>query len=105
MSKHTPGPWKITGGSDEEVSIGARLLKWDIAMLPLYDDGSWGSPVPGLPNDTQKANAALMAAAPEMLEALKHATASMEARGFNDGNGSALADVKAAIAKAEKGVS
>jgi hypothetical protein len=52
MSKHTPGPWTAEHGSDDYFYVAT-------------EDGV------SFPRDEQKANAHLIAAAPEMLEALK----------------------------------
>ena len=66
MSEHTPGPWR-----DWEESIGA-------VMAPRSNDASWGSRAVALiaqwPSAEERAaNARLIAAAPEMLEALEDA--------------------------------
>jgi hypothetical protein len=58
MNKHTPGPWKINLYDDGRISIAA---KYDIA----------GMYYTGHPEDA-KANALLIAACPDMLEALKY---------------------------------
>lgn len=69
MSKHTPGPWKFSGVS----SAGRRIYHstdttvYHICTIPESD--------PGNPKtvDTMDADARLISAAPEMLEALKSA--------------------------------
>ncbi len=69
-SKHTPGPWKITRALTEErthtLSIGTP--KKFIAVLECYrvDGGPYKMPEDG------PANAQLIAAAPELLEALEY---------------------------------
>lgn len=66
MSKHTPGPWHAETLAGRE---GWRVTstKGSVALLP---DGETTGP-----RYEQDANAALIAAAPEMLEALKGAVA------------------------------
>jgi hypothetical protein len=63
MSKHTPGPW----GIDEGMSVWIMAGPLHVATIPRAADGDW-SP----------ANARLMAAAPEMLEALKQIAGALE---------------------------
>ena len=74
MSKHTPGPWivinaknglpyqicAIHGRDTEPGVVGKGILRWGSISLPSSGEG--------------KANARLIAAAPEMLEALKVVT-------------------------------
>lgn len=65
-AKHTPGPWFITGGEMTkyvEARIGNRLLQEVAAVGPTVADDGYG--------DQQQANARLIAAAPELLEALQ----------------------------------
>ena len=71
MSKHTPGPWTITGVSQEtgSLSVGTDTPRIVIAVVP--NAASAGAIILGRAPDTQWANAHLIAAAPEMLEALK----------------------------------
>jgi hypothetical protein len=59
MSKSTPGPWEVVRGRFKrsiEVFGGGK------AMTEMWDRGD---------NETQEANARLIAAAPDLLEALK----------------------------------
>jgi hypothetical protein len=78
MSTHTPGPWKyddfyvVAAGEDEDVICEVWV--------------------------THKANAALIAAAPEMLEALKLSYPLLEC---SDEGEAATAAILAVIAKAE----
>lgn len=62
MSKHTPKPWSINEWphSNADMSVGAKGTP-RIAVIPLRN----------VSINEQKANAHLIAAAPEMLEALK----------------------------------
>ena len=103
MSKHTPGPWTWlpTDAKDRDVLVGAAGKKvlwpvsgWDKADLGIRT-GAWGC-------EEVEANAALIAAAPDLLEAL---VASMpfirsELNGSSDED--ILRQCEAAIAKATK---
>jgi hypothetical protein len=95
MSKHTPGPWKANN-KDEIRNDDNDLIAtaWDI-HVKREEDGL----ITLLPNNS-KANARLMAAAPELLEALKelyNASLVMEQPRFYK----ALAEAKKVIAKIE----
>lgn len=63
-SKHTPGPWIATASDNGEWGIDAAS-GWGIATVA-------GSAGDGPGNDESDANARLIAAAPELLEALEH---------------------------------
>lgn len=90
MSKHTPGPWTV---------VGARTLK------------VWGGPSPRdvicepwhVAVGSRKANAHLIAAAPEMLEALSALVTHCAARDARDGFPACLElqDALRVLAKAE----
>ncbi len=98
MSKHTPGPW-IHGRNDAFYRNGNRLI--------------WTSKGPGFgtiaeasdyDRDRSAANARLIAAAPDLLAALKKAAKEL---GINDPNDHAFesdlaGEIRAAIAKAEE---
>lgn len=94
MSKHTPGPWKlIDRGESFELArywIGAGETDWrgpsEICSV--------------LTNKDTKANARLIAAAPEMLEALK-AALGMSSPIDRYENAKLFELIEAAIAKAE----
>ena len=79
MSKHTPGPWHTAG----EQGVQIRSAKDQIAKVWTMRGNEW------------KANARLIAAAPELLEALKLARSII---GHPDDAHSQMID--AAIAKA-----
>ena len=87
MSKHTPGPWHIDPAAEydaAEYDINAK----DSDIASVWQDNK---------SDDQEAeaNANLIAAAPELLEALKFAAERLECAGFM-----ATAQ-RSAIAKAE----
>lgn len=65
MSKHTPGPWFVTGNMTlyVEARIGGGLVQEVAAVGPTEADSGYGP--------QQRANADLLAAAPELLEALE----------------------------------
>lgn len=67
MSKHTPAPWGYQGGDNAsaEVNIGETTANIDRA------DKNTGQYV--ISRDEMEANAKLIAAAPELLEALERA--------------------------------
>ena len=101
MSKHTPGPWKVnaqrsSGWMDNGVYIFAGT---NIARV--YRD---------LGQDVQEANAHLIAAAPDLLAALKElrtyvlGEAPSLLNGDLGGNGSLSDQIDAALALADKGV-
>ncbi len=84
MSKHTPGPWKPTYESDPY-----RLVD--------HTDGREIAAVSGVDNENRDANARLIAAAPDLLEALKGLLPMWES-GVSE---PWVEAAKAAIAKAE----
>jgi len=64
MSKHTPGPWKVSIFGDIETE---KTDEYGIAIRRIaYDEGCLGGG-----NEEDQANARLIAAAPELLEACK----------------------------------
>lgn len=92
--KHTPGPWQ-----SERRRRGYKVDIWStsehkrIATIT-NDDETWDDKM-----DRQRANTTLIAAAPEMLEALKAISEELLQEGFFPD--SATAKVWTAIAKAE----
>lgn len=87
MSKHTPGPWRT--------SYDRRERKHSVV-----GDGMWFAKISWtVISDRNEADAKLIAAAPDLLDALKAAVAQLERHGF-DGLSSGA---NAAISKAEGG--
>lgn len=89
MSAHTPGPWKAEYSEGDE---------WDVLAgesLPIAYISGWAC-------SSVEANARLIAAAPDLLAALKAARVFVAQRaGYSDVADQTLVDVDAAIAKAE----
>lgn len=89
-AKHTPGPWEaekfgaIHGGEDQQYFRGRRRSQVATACL-----------AGNIHDDERDANARLIAAAPDLLEALKEVIA------LSDRKHEAWDKAKAAIAKAE----
>lgn len=98
MSKHTPGPWKVD--SYETVTIKAE--KEDKIAMLTWLKGPYGDL--GRKSDEEvKANARLIASAPELLEALKVTTSlcrlkygNLDAEVYNE-----ILRIESIIAKAE----
>lgn len=63
MSKHTPGPWTV-----QRIDIDCGIIQWAIELPDMRVIAHTGADV-SVAQD--KANARLIAAAPEMLQALK----------------------------------
>ena len=65
MSKHTPGPWAVVGNMTKyvEARLVGRLIQEVAACGPTMADEGYGQ--------HQEANARLIAAAPDLLDALK----------------------------------
>lgn len=91
MSTHTPGPWFVTGQMTKyiEARISGGLIQEVAACGPTEADGGYG--------DQQRANAALIAAAPDLLEAL----VSLQTAAYNIG-GEHITDYAQLIIAADK---
>lgn len=63
MSQHTPGPWTIEYHSIQDGKGGQKLAKIHNNEIPIATVNAW--------TQTQVANAQLIAAAPDLLEACK----------------------------------
>jgi len=104
MSKHTPGPWTIEPVRPYVVDGRLHTIvnneRYPTAFVPAWDD-----PLPGEVEGAEeaKANARLIAAAPEMLQVLKWAEehAAESEAGRDDAWYQNLAKLEAVIAKAE----
>ncbi len=99
MSKHTPGPWEIRREKNGYI-IGIWVPN---SVNPNNEPGKGGTIViDGCPCGNSNANAALIAAAPDLLEACR---AILMGLGMNGGqmaaNDPELVAARAAIAKAE----
>lgn len=98
MSKHTPGPWKA-GRPDMGTLVDGVESKW------IYAGGKYVAVASGRVSDDWfeiMANARLIAAAPELLDALKLCAAVCAGETMHkDGLIKALDTALAAIAKAE----
>mgnify|MGYP000961965387 CR=1 FL=1 len=93
MSKHTPAPWSIdecTGHIIPSSGVGGGICD------------PWGDSI-----EQMEANARLIAAAPELLEACKNIVAACELTddAYYDAIDTAINIARAAIAKAEGGAS
>ena len=102
MSKHTPGPYKADTVSADTGDIGVSALDGRIVVASVHNGASAISLLRDGTAETQWANARLIAAAPEMLEALTvalgHMTGGMDGE-WRDCDPVEL--IRAAIAKAE----
>lgn len=96
---HTPGPWKLNAGVIEALVDPENSQSY---IAPICDvDMDWSTEI-------YKANAHLIAAAPELLEALKsllEASRELDQSATHDGlnNCKAITQARAAIRKAEEG--
>lgn len=91
--KHTPGPWAAHEGTRDEFKL-SRSERTDHAWVVCTDSN--GLPIAEMCLGTPSANARLIAAAPEMLQALKDFVK------LREGDlGPDLEPLKAAIKKAE----
>lgn len=104
MSKHTPGPWAYAleyGPSVTElprITTVARCANYVIGLPSEYPGGNYRD---GDPSGDEEADARLIAAAPDLLEALKSAVAAMEPHMAGDGYLAVRVGLaRAAIAKA-----
>lgn len=93
MSKHTPGPWvarqAIMRGMVAEISAQLGEARWTVAHVDSIDGG-----------DKDAANAHLIAAAPELLAALRMARTWVAGFDHEDRARADLSVIDAAIAKA-----
>ena len=95
MSKHTPGPWAIESGGD--------IIQDAEPCFPLV---AHCFDTPGFADGEAEANARLMAAAPDLLAALRQLTRFCVRPGddrHDYGYDEGMRQARAAIAKAEAG--
>ncbi len=88
MGQYTPGPWRVGGVEDLRHGRGRQIAADDAKICVVY----------GVRDSDVKANARLIAAAPEMLEALKMVLQ----HGRIDDSENRMAMVASAITKAEQ---
>ena len=94
MSKHTPGPWIMTRRGEHYHDIHGR--RWEeLARVVTKTDGAIKDSAEGM------ANAKLIAAAPELLEALKHLEGFLSNKGYSEHDPLVRGMARQAIAKAE----
>lgn len=92
--KGTPGPWYVTGHMTKyiEARIGGGIFQEVAAVGPTDAVGGYGS--------QQRANARLIAAAPELLESLDELANGYAGNGWDVGIVPRISKARAAIAKA-----
>ncbi|MBB5663222.1 hypothetical protein GGE68_001398 [Rhizobium leguminosarum] len=112
-SKHTPGPWQVTSISQDTGNIGVGHKEQRILIAEVTNAASFGDMLAGAMNrgggrfdqgdcHTQFANARLIAAAPDLLDALKLAESVYRKNVVGHGEPSSVLDaMQAAISKAE----
>ena len=105
MTKHTPGPWMVESDGKEDATVTAFTA---VHHNPVYICRVYGEGVLARAGDSTEeraANAALIAAAPDLLAALEMAVATIERIAPKHGPFSSvdgtLSVARAAIAKAE----
>lgn len=79
MIKHTPGPWSIFSDEPRNYYAGIEADGFSIVVIG-YPDEFDDSGVRGRTTDETKANAHLIAAAPELLQALENLLCEYEDR-------------------------
>lgn len=113
MTEHTPGPWEVVGqhvftklgATNAHGSKASDRDGWNIATITPWSCTNQDDEEEYMPVSEVMANAALIAAAPELLEALESICA-MQARNYGDATQTHLDlpyltdKARAAIAKA-----
>lgn len=70
MAEHTPGPWTVCGGyTPAYTTIHSEAGYIVFRMADATDDREHGKPIEAPDMEAQRANARLIAAAPDLLEA------------------------------------
>ncbi|WP_188036211.1 hypothetical protein [Pseudomonas sp. EZ-C24] len=108
MTTHTPGPWEVLNETEVFTGLGAdsgdgvKALPSDGWMIADCGDCVTFTEIgpAELGRDLRKANARLIAAAPDLLEALEGVERLCSQSGYIGVNGQYLKVVRAAIAKA-----
>lgn len=95
-SKHTPGPWHVGQGGNRHAN---RV--WTLDMRPVVNLCSIGMGPADIDPEAQ-ANARLIAAAPDLFEALQQCLGSLRALGAE--NGHAAEAARTALSRATGGV-
>jgi len=99
MSAHTPGPWAVPLDAPGDITAGHSFVA--AALHSGVVGETWLIQGPSVPIDQAGANARLIAAAPELLEALRNCAEIMARMyGRAEANAPALKLARAAIAKA-----
>lgn len=99
MSKHTPGPWRVTEMCGQATSPRDGYFVSLVDSLGVRSDIATVRRCPTINAGEVAANARLIAAAPELYEALKELVSTIDALGTQGGN--KMERARAAIAKAE----
>jgi hypothetical protein len=109
VSKHTPGPWEWVGWTDHKLH--GHSNRWDILHRPMPNQpyGSLGPVLTcgmsGQGDDywinVSPADAALIAAAPDLLDALKHVVGVVEDEFGINATFGGLQNARVAVSKAE----
>ena len=97
MSIHTPGPWDIEKCPEAQAVTDGRDWPW----LVTYNDGEYEGHLALVQTQNAEANARLIAAAPDLLEALEGIAALLEQLGFVSDASLTVGAARAAIAKAK----
>jgi hypothetical protein len=104
MATHTPGPW-VADAIAENGDIRIACVNLPLVIASTHNGASIGEILNGLPPELQWANARLIAAAPELLDALRMFVAAEDDWNARDGTfddplTDAYLAARAAIAKA-----
>ena len=109
MTKHTHGPWSVgttlltNDGARPIMGVDSEGFPKRVALADMQREGVKRGQAWKADCDEREANARLMAAAPDLLEALKYLLAHCKGLDRFEGNpiNQAIEDARAAIAKAE----
>lgn len=103
QKKHTPGPWEVDEFTDLTATSGPKRISLTVAHLWSDEDGTHTDNVAEVVMDyapgIAEANAQLLAAAPDILNACKTALSSLIEWG--DGEGETAETLRSAIEKVE----